>query len=177
MLQTDANGDRTSEPVWSEDNPNPFQCDNTWGSGGGNSQVFKQPTWQTGKGVKNNNSQGFRQVPDIGAIAFDLPLYLNGEWHLSGGTSAATPIWAAGMVLVNRKTIDNYRVFFAGPQAFYHVANNSGQFSPYFDITEGGGGSSATFNATSGWDFATGLGVPNIVDFYKVLEVTAKSNH
>ena len=81
------------------------------------------------------------------------------------------------MVLVNQKTISNDQVFFAGPDAFYYVANNSGQFSPYFDITKGGGGSSATFSATSGWDFATGLGVPNLGDLYKILDATAKSNH
>jgi kumamolisin len=177
LLQTDTNGKRTDETVWAEEHPNPLQCDNTWGSGGGNSERFAQPSWQTGKGVQNKNSHRGRQVPDIGAVAFDLPLYLNGEWHLSGGTSAAAPIWAAGMVLVNQKTINNYRVFFAGPAAFYHVANNRDQFSPYFDVTEGGGVPSATFDATSGWDSATGLGVPNLPDFYKVLEATIKSNH
>ena len=176
LLHTDANSNRTAEPVWSDNTPDHFQCKNTWGSGGGNSEQFAQPGWQTGKGVKNQNSQSARQVPDIAAVAFDLPLYFNGQWELGGGTSAATPIWAAGMILVNQKTIDKYHKFFPGPQAFYYIANHSGKFSPYLDITDGGGGLSATFNATSGWDFATGLGVPNLGDFYNVLETVAKSN-
>lgn len=177
MLQTDANSKRVDEAVWADDNPDQTQCNNSWGSGGGNSTDFKRPSWQTGKGVQKSNSHGGRQVPDIAAVAYNLPIYFNGDWQLGGGTSAATPIWAAGMLLVNQKTISNDHVFFAGPQAFYYVANNPGRYSPYFDIAKGGGTPSATFNATSGWDFATGLGVPNLADFYKVLDAAAKSNH
>jgi subtilase family serine protease len=174
VLQTDGNGHRTHEVVWAEENPNPLSCKNSWGSGGGNSRVFEQPNWQTGKGVQNESSRNARQVPDIAAVAFNLPVYFDGQWGAGAGTSAATPIWAAGMLLVNQKTIDKYHVFFAGPDVLYHIANAPGQFSPYFDITEGGGGSSATFKATSGWDFATGLGTPNLGDIYQILAAIAQ---
>jgi len=177
VLQTDGNSNRTSEVVWAENNPNKTQCNNSWGTGGGNSQAFSRPSWQTGKGVQNSNSHGGRQVPDIAAVALNLPILFDGQWVQTGGTSSATPIWAAGMLLVNQKTINTDHVFFAGPKAFYYVANNSGQYSPYFDITKGGGQSTATFSATPGWDFATGLGVPNLGDFYKVLDAAAKSLH
>jgi hypothetical protein len=75
---------------------------------------------------------------------------------------------------VNQKTIDKYGVFFAGPDVFYNIANDPGQSAPYFDITEGGGGSSATFKATSGWDFATGLGTPNLGAIYQILAAAAQ---
>ncbi len=178
-LQTNANGDRSDEAVWSNANPDTTQCSNSWGSGGGNSVHFPQPVWQTGKGVKNDSSLGFRQVPDIAAVASNLPLYFSGQWQTfqdgtgaGGGTSAATPIWAAGMALVNQATIRNYHLFFAGPAVFYEVANHAGKFSPYFDITEG---NNLGFNATPDWDFATGLGVPHLVDFYQILASAASS--
>jgi kumamolisin len=174
MWKTDGNGNRTDETVWAQNNPNRLQCKNSWGTGGGNSESFTQPSWQTGIGVQNSNSHGNRQIPDVAAIAFNLPIYFDGQWVRSGGTSAAAPIWASGMLLVNQKTIDKYSVFFAGPSLFYGIANSTGQVSPYLDITAGGGGSTATFPSTSGWDFATGLGTPNLVDFYQVLAAAAQ---
>ena len=177
ILQTDANGNRIDEAAWYNQSPDQTQCNNSWGSGGGNSVHFPQPTWQTGLGVKNDASLGFRQVPDVAAVASNLPLYFNGQWltlpdgtGAGGGTSAATPIWAAGMALANQATIQNYHIFFAGPLVFYAIANNHGQFSPYFDITEG---NNLGFNATPGWDFATGLGAPNLPDIYQILAATS----
>jgi kumamolisin len=182
-LSTDANGNRSDEAVWSNQNPDTTQCSNSWGSGGGNSVHFQRPSWQAGKGVVNDASLGFRQVPDVSAVATNLPLYFDGQWQTfddgtgtgntvgaGGGTSAATPIWATGMALVNQATIHNYRLFYAGPSVFYGIANNRGKFSPYFDVTEG---NNLGFNATPGWDFATGLGTPNLVDFYQILAATS----
>jgi len=90
-----------------------------------------------------------------------------------GGTSAATPIWAAGMALVNQALLQKYHVFFAGPLVFYYVANHAGHLSPYYDVTQG---SNLGFNAAPGWDFATGLGTPNLVDFYNVLAGVASGH-
>jgi len=165
ILQTDQQGNRTAEGVWS-DGSDPTQCNNAWGSGGGNSTFFQQPSFQTGQGVKNDASRGFRQVPDVSAVAYNLPVYFNGQWQPVGGTSAATPIWAAGMALVNQAMIKRYQVFFYGPTAIYYAANHAGRSSPYYDVTQG---SNLAFNATPGWDFASGFGTPNLVDFYNVL--------
>ena len=179
VLQINQQGNRAGEIVWS-DGSNQAQCTNSWGSGGGNSNFFPQPSFQTGKGVSNNASRGFREVPDVSAVALNLPLYFGGQWltfpdgtGAGGGTSAATPIWAAGMALINQELIQKYHVFFAGPLVFYYVANNAGRLSPYFDVTQG---NNLGFNATPGWDFATGFGTPNLVDFYNVL-ATAASGH
>ena len=121
----------------------------------------------------NAASRGFRQIPDVSAVATNLALYFDGQWATlpdgeggGGGTSAATPIWAAGMVLVNQALIQNFHVFFYGPSLYYAVANRPSKQSPYFDVTQG---NNVGFNATPGWDFASGLGTPNLVDFYSVL--------
>jgi hypothetical protein len=74
------------------------------------------------------------------------------------------------MALVNQALMQKYHVFFAGPLVFYYVANHAGRLSPYFDVTQG---NNLGFNTTPGWDFATGLGSPNLVDFYNVLASVA----
>ncbi len=179
VLQIGAQGQRAGEVSWS-DGSDTTQCTNSWGSGGGSSNFFQQSGFQTGKGVQNDGSRGFREVPDVSAVALNLPLYFGGQWQTfpdgtgaGGGTSAATPIWAAGMALVNQALIQKYHVFFAGPIVFYYVANHAGRLSPYFDVTQG---TNLGFNATPGWDFATGLGTPNLVDFYNVLASVASGH-
>ena len=179
VLQINAQNSRASEVAWS-DGSDTTQCTNSWGSGGGNSNFFQQPGFQTGKGVQNDASRGFREVPDISAVALNLPLYFGGQWQTfpdgtgaGGGTSAATPIWAAGMALVNQALMQKYHVFFAGPLVFYYVANHAGRLSPYFDVTQG---TNLGFNTTPGWDFATGLGTPNLVDFYNILASVASGH-
>lgn len=179
VLQLDAQGKRTSEVVWS-DGSDTTQCTNSWGSGGGNSNFFPQASFQSGKGVQNDGSRGFRQMPDVSAVALNLPLYFGGQWQTfsdgtgaGSGTSAATPIWATGMALVNQALIQKYHVFFSGPVVFYYVENHAGSLSPYFDVTQG---TNLGFNATPGWDFATGLGTPNLVDFYNILASVASGH-
>ncbi len=179
VLQIDQQGNRAGEIVWS-DNSDTTKCTNSWGSGGGNSNFYQQPSYQTGKGINNDASRGFRQVPDVSAVALNLPLYFNGQWQTfpngigaGGGTSAATPIWATGMALVNQVLIKRFHVFFSGPIVFYYVANHAGRLSPYFDVTQG---NNLGFNATPGWDFASGFGTPNLVDFYNVLAGVASGH-
>ncbi|HEY6540136.1 MAG TPA: S53 family peptidase [Ktedonobacteraceae bacterium] len=179
VLQIDAQGKRASEVAWS-DGSDTTQCTNSWGSGGGSSNFFQQQGFQTGKGVQSDNSRGFRQVPDVSAVALNLPLYFGGQWQTfpdgtgaGSGTSAATPIWATGMALVNQALMQKYHVFFAGPVVFYYIANHAGRLSPYFDVTQG---TNLGFNTTPGWDFATGLGTPNLVDFYNVLASVASGH-
>ena len=75
--------------------------------GGGISSLWPMPSWQSGPGVINAASSGTpcgassgycREVPDVSASASsDNPyvIYWNGSWGWEGGTSAATPLWAA----------------------------------------------------------------------------------
>ena len=165
ILNTDGSQRRATEVVWS-DASNLARCKNQWGSGGGNSQVYGRPGWQQAGGVTNHFSTGHRQIPDIAAVAYALAVYFDGQWGAVGGTSVAAPIWAAGLALVNEGLIKQIGKFTASPQLFYVVAQASGGMHPYYDVTRG---NNLYYSATSGWDYATGLGTPNLGDFYYVL--------
>ncbi len=52
------------------------------------------------------------------------------------------------------------------PQLFYAVANSTRGMHPYYDITCG---NNLYYPATPGWDFSTGLGTPNLADFYNAV--------
>lgn len=171
-LSVDGNHNRSKEVAWS-DGSDRSKCTNQWGSGGGLSTLFKQPDWQTGTGVDNQDSDGSRQVPDVSAVAYRLPIYFQGRWMAVNGTSAATPIWAAGFALANEGVLQQTNTFFYGPGTFYQVANNSNGATPYYDVTQG---NNLHFSATTGWDFATGLGTPNLPDFYNTLLAIAKQS-
>ncbi len=166
FLHTDAAGKRTSEPVWVDANPDQSRCLNSWGSGGGLSTLFSQPTWQQGPGVKNQYANGKRQVPDVAAAAFNLPIYQGGSWSLSGGTSAAAPIWAAGIALVDQSLQQHHRQLVGATPTFYRLLNKAGKLHPYYDITQG---TNLYYPATAGYDLTTGWGAPNLIDFGKAL--------
>ena len=170
----DQNSTTANQAVWS-DGSNHNMCGNSWGSGGGLSQSFKRPDWQMGPGVQNKYSDGMRQIPDVSALAFNLATYFQGQWYMVRGTSAAAPIWASGMALVNEGLIQQTQSFFYGPDTFYAVAQNgaSHNLHPYFDVTQG---DNLHYPATVGWDFASGLGTPNLPDFYKTLLAMAKQS-
>ena len=169
-LTTNSTGFRGLEAAWS-DGSDTSQCTNQWGTGGGNSIVFKQPSYQAAPGVNNHFSQGTRQLPDISAIAFNINVYYQGQWQVVGGTSAASPIWASGMALVNQGLIQTARSFYVGTPVFYGLATtNTGTLHPFFDVTQG---DNLFYQAGPGWDYTTGLGTPNLVDFYRVLLASA----
>ena len=165
ILQVDSNHNRTNEIAWSDDS-NRSKCTNQWGSGGGNSTLFQRPSWQNVLGVQNSYSRNARQLPDVAAAAYALAVYFQGQWATVGGTSAAAPIWAAGLALVNEGLIRQVHKFGYGPQIFYLADSKSSGQHPYQDITRG---NNLYFPATPGWDFATGLGSPNLPDFYQNL--------
>jgi kumamolisin len=165
ILQVDGNRNRVAEAVWS-DASNRSSCKNSWGSGGGNSTLFKQPSWQNATGVRNQYSRGDRQLPDVAAVAYGLAVYFNGQWGAVGGTSAAAPIWAAALALVNEGLLKQVHTFGYGPQIFYQVTNGSNGGRSYYDVTRG---NNLYYPATPGWDFASGLGTPNFASFYQAM--------
>jgi hypothetical protein len=127
-----------------------------------------------------------REVPDVsaqadeftGAVTVYSAAFGAGPagWITIGGTSSATPIWAALLALVNGS---NYAatpctssssspgggVGFVAP-LLYSVASNSTQYRQSFnDILAGNNdpyGFSGLFPATPGYDMATGLGSPQL---------------
>jgi uncharacterized protein (TIGR03437 family) len=76
-------------------------------SGGGFSLVYPQPTWQTGPGLPSGNA---RAVPDV-ALAASLhdghAIISGGQKLVVGGTSAAAPVFAGMIALLNQKEASN----------------------------------------------------------------------
>jgi pseudomonalisin len=130
-----------------------------WASGGGASIVYPKPSWQAGTGVP---ADGKRDVPDVALSSAGHDGYLiyqNGELYVVGGTSAASPSFAGVMALVVENTAarqGNANV------VFYSLASKqrAGGASVFHDITVGNNSvpGQAGFNATPGYDQATGLG-------------------
>jgi kumamolisin len=163
-LSVDDQSKRTDEVAWSHF-PDVLHCNNSWGTGGGNSSLFHRPNWQKANGVNNHYSQNARQVPDLSAVADNLAVYFQGQWGAVGGTSAAAPIWATGQALVNEDTIQRLGTFGYSPQIYYTVADGNA----YYDVTSG---NNLYYSATPGWDYTTGLGTPNLGNFDQALSRT-----
>ncbi len=163
ILQIDGQSNRANEVVWS-DGSDRSQCNNHWGSGGGISTVFQRPSWQTAAGVP---ARPQRQLPDVSAVAYALAVYFKGQWGAVGGTSAAAPIWATGLALVNQGLLQQVHTFKPSPSLFYSIANNSGGGRPYYNVTRG---NNLYYQAGPGWSYTSGLGTPNLVDFYQAAQ-------
>jgi uncharacterized membrane protein len=130
--------------------------------GGGASTVYTKPAWQTGAGVP---ADGKRDVPDVSMTAAMHDGYTvvqGGEMGYIfpvGGTSAATPSFAALIALVNQKynssqgCINSVLYPLAAKQA-------AGGAPVFHDITTGNNSvpGQTGFSAAAGYDQATGLG-------------------
>ena len=109
---------------------------------------------------------GLRQVPDLAAAAYpNIAIYYRGAWLAAGGTSAAAPIVAAGMLLVDQGLKQQGKTLFGSVPEIYSIANHPGSFHPYNDITRG---DNLFYHATRGWDYTTGWGSPNFNDILQV---------
>src|SRR5947209_3457896 len=159
-----------SESVWS--NPNAIQRGPKGaGGGGGLSNTFKQPSWQTGAGVQNSYSNGFRQVPDVTGDADPASGYAmyctvtnagcpSTGWISVGGTSAAAPLWAGSTALINQylQAQGKKVIGYANP-ALYALFNAHPQFPAFHDITKG---NNLNYPAVTGYDLASGIGSPDV---------------
>ncbi len=115
ILTVGSQSEYYSETWWGSGNGGPVQCTdafnhpnspsivpNNWGCGGwGHSELFTAPPWQIP--FLTPSPTPARQVPDV--VAYAQPGIT--AWFGSGlsfdyfGTSLASPLWAAGMALVN----------------------------------------------------------------------------
>lgn len=172
VLEVNQSSVRTQESAWKGDGSSAdSQCNNDWGSGGGLSTKFAQPTWQQtyGKnlpGLHNTYTDGKRQDADIALDAQDLAYFYEGYWSGGGGTSASTPMAAAGQLLVNEALGKTTHQYYSGPQLYYFAESRDQLIQPFFDVTSG---NNHYYPATKGWDYPTGLGVPTYPQLYALL--------
>jgi len=150
-------GSWQSETVWN--------WGNSVGSSGGITG-FGMPAWQQGIDMSTNQgSMTQRNIPDVALTADNVwVVYGNGSSGEFGGTSCATPLWAAFMALVNQQasTYGWAPAGFINP-AIYALAK-SPAYATYFHDTTAGNNASANsgnhYSATPGYDLCTGWGSP-----------------
>jgi Pro-kumamolisin, activation domain/PASTA domain/IPT/TIG domain/Divergent InlB B-repeat domain len=120
---------------------------------------------------------GCREVPDVSANADEftggITIYISafGGWNTIGGTSSAAPMWAGMLADVNASATCQANVAthngvgFVSP-LLYSVASNPTAYAASFnDIKTGNNdpyGDSNLFQATTGYDMASGLGTPQL---------------
>src|SRR5580704_4282551 len=138
-----------SEQVWNE------LSANEGATGGGVSEVFALPTYQSSAKVpKAPNGFVGRGVPDVAGNADPESGYnvvVDGQQTVIGGTSAVAPLWAGLLALINQSLGTN--VGFVNAQLYAAQAE-----ATFHDITSGNNG---TYSAGKGWDACTGLGTPD----------------
>ncbi|KAK9417389.1 putative Peptidase S53 domain-containing protein [Seiridium unicorne] len=151
----------------------------SFGSGGGFSNVFPVPDYQaaavqtyydtakptyayytngsyeTSTGVYNRDGRG---IPDVAANGDNIAVYVKGRLGTEGGTSAASPIFAAVVTRINEERLAAGKspVGFVNPTLY----ENPGVLN---DIVTGNNPGCGTkgFSCAKGWDPVTGLGTPN----------------
>jgi kumamolisin len=140
------NGTISSEIAWSD-------------SGGGVSDAFALPSWQSSAKVPApSNPNGGRGVPDVSADADPNSGYtvlVDGQSIVVGGTSAVAPLWAGLIALMNQQL--GASVGFINAK-IYDLAGYPNSPGPIADITSGSNGA---YSAGVGWDAVTGLGRPD----------------
>jgi len=151
--------------VWSAEVPIPSSAG--WQSTGGILQGTKTgdsiPSYQVGLSMTANmGSTVYRNVPDISCVGLQCYVYDCTGQDSVGGTSAATPLWAAFMALVNQQAAASGLgpVGFANP-SLYSIGKGPNYTTDFHDITSGNNGSATEFPAVTGYDLATGWGSPN----------------
>ena len=138
----------TAESVWNA------QPQGGGATGGGVSNVFPLPSWQSGAKVpKPTNPAGGRGVPDVAGDADPATGYVirvDGKTMVIGGTSAVAPLYAGLLALANQQ--NGKPAGFINPVIYSSKGNKA-----FRDIVTGNNGN---FPAGSGWDACTGLGSP-----------------
>src|SRR5271165_6535013 len=151
-------------------------------SGGGASQFFSKPSWQTGTGVPND---GARDVPDVafpasadhdGYLVYTSDGVVTG-WNVIGGTSASAPAFSGVLTLLNQYLVSNGYQSSSGlgniNSSLYPLASSTP--SAFHDITSGNNAvevdvcifaacavtKSSGYSAGAGYDQTTGLGSVN----------------
>jgi kumamolisin len=178
-LDLTSNNQIAAEVVWNDTHQVQWKDPSTGGGagGGGLSRIFTRPPFQNGF-VKQNG----RALPDVAMLADVRPGYAvyctspdcrrspTYPWASVGGTSAAAPLFAAGVALTDQALLaqDKEYLGFVNP-VLYAAAPKLPLFN---DVTRigndvgpslpGGGGALGCCTAHAGYDEASGLGSINM---------------
>jgi kumamolisin len=146
----------------------PWKSETAWSDSGGGISPDKIaiPSWQQLSGVINSSNKGsttLRNGPDVSANA-NFTFYVCADQTTCtaneyGGTSFATPMWAAYIALVNQQLAETGEatIGFINPTIYAQNVTSS-YATDFHDITSGTSGS---YSAVTGYDLVTGWGSPN----------------
>ncbi|HZV35426.1 MAG TPA: immunoglobulin domain-containing protein [Verrucomicrobiae bacterium] len=135
-------------------------------SSGGVSSRYTLPSWQSGISMSaNQGSTAFRNLPDVALTGDNVWVnYNNGGNGVFGGTSCATPLWAAFMALVNQHAhqFGLTNAGFINP-VVYNIGKGTNYLADFHDIINGSNSNQYTTNypAVTNYDLCTGWGTPN----------------
>jgi sugar lactone lactonase YvrE len=153
-------------------------------SGGGYGSITTVPSWQSSYLGSTNSPipSTMRLVPDVAAVAdyqhSALAIYYKQRWVMSGGTSAASPLWAGisalfGQYLANKgKSLP--ALVMAMPGGFngllYQARSTQSANAGFYDIISGTNNLTSSFcyvcTAIPGYDGVTGLGAPDVAKLF-----------
>ncbi len=166
-------------------------------TGGGPSALFAKPSWQ--KGVPGIPADSKRDVPDVALYSSpEFVAYLfctsdQSDWNTgqqascnsgfrdsasglltaAGGTSFATPVFAAMIAIINQKNGYAAGSGLINPTLYTLASNSATYASGFHDVTSGNnecppslttivapctGPATTNYSATAGYDLTTGLG-------------------
>jgi subtilase family serine protease len=148
-------------------NQNGTYAETAWSqSGGGFSKFFSEPSFQTQLPSSDQSElNGRRGVPDVAADgdpSSGWPIYQLGQQTVIGGTSAATPVWAALLAIADQMA--GHPLGLINP-ALYKLGLGSSYNQDFHDIALGNNSVPSVgiqgYSAVAGWDPITGWGTPN----------------
>jgi kumamolisin len=170
--------DGNVETVWKDGDGT--RADGGGSTGGGVSTVFPVPEWQAGVAVPSVNPSPIagRCVPDVAANAAGSTGYYmvaSGKGQVSGGTSAAAPLWAGLIACLNANLGANKHVNYLTPLLYVPNKNTGGQPLGALacnDITQGDNNTAAAggYSAAPGYDAVTGWGSPDGMKLLQLLQ-------
>jgi hypothetical protein len=168
-------GSTFTEVVWNDT----FFGGSTGATGGGISDFFGLPAYQSHAGVPGSVNDGHegRGVPDIAANASPnsgYTIWLNGSAFPGGGngTSAVAPLYA-GLIAVYNATLHE-NVGFLNPRIY--PLSGLGAIRDISDGNNNALNGAPGYTAGAGWDACTGLGVINGNALLTALKVSSPVN-
>lgn len=163
-------------------------------SGGGFSEYYARPSWQenfvngyfTHKTPYPGYNRGGRGYPDVTALGHNYYVYTGGKLGGGSGTSAAAPLVASMVSLVNAARVQAglSTLGFINPALYNSYKTQSASDPIFLDITEGINNCAAGghvccaegFPATAGWDPVSGLGSIHFQAFKKAFMSLGKNS-
>jgi subtilase family serine protease len=149
---------------------NNYGSEAAWsGSGGGLSAYENEPEFQEKFGVPNDAS-GYRAVPDVsfnanpgtGYAVYNSIAYQGASgWFQVGGTSAATPQWAAAIAIANAIRTAAHKALLSSAGSALYPMNTRTDAVNFYPVNKQSGNSCTRMCRTiAGFDAYTGLGSP-----------------